>query len=256
MKGRLDVVIPVLNEERRLPQAVPRLVGFLRQHVVDRPFRVVVASNGSTDGTDEIAREMEREYREVRLFSMGERGRGRALRTVWLASDAEIVSYMDVDLSADLAAFPAVIEHIDRGAAIAIGSRHAKSSRVERGWKRDVVSRGYNVVVKLTFGVKFSDAQCGFKAIRTEVARVLLPLVEDNGWFFDTELLILAESLGYPIGEVGLHWVENTDSKVDIAGTAWADLRGLARLRTGGLARAQAAARQADGPGSPAGRTR
>jgi len=246
-RRRLDIVIPVLNEELALPRTIPRLVGFTRQHLTDYEVRILILDNGSTDRTQEVALRLCEAHPRVHFSSIPERGRGGALRAAWLASDADILSYMDVDLSADLEAFPKLLALVERGYVVATGSRHLPESVVERSYQRDFVSRGYNVVVKLLFQTRFSDAQCGFKAITREAAQVLVPLVQDNGWFFDTELLILAEKLGWPIGEVGLHWVEDLDSRVHVLSTATSDLVGLSRLKLGGLRRAVRRARAAVG---------
>jgi putative flippase GtrA len=159
------------------------------------------------------------------------KGRGRALREVWSASDAPVLAYMDVDLSTDLAALlPLVAPLISGHSDVAIGTRLARGARVVRGLKREAISRGYNLLLRGTLAVRFSDAQCGFKAIRKDVAERLLPLVQDSGWFFDTELLVLAQRSGLRIHEVPVDWVDDPDSRVDILSTAIADLRGIVRV--------------------------
>jgi putative flippase GtrA len=142
---------------------------------------------------------------------------------------------MDVDLSTDLAALlPLVAPLLSGHSDVAIGSRLAATARVVRGPKRELISRSYNLLLRTALRARFSDAQCGFKAMRIEAARVLLPRIEDTGWFFDTELLVLAERSGMRIAEVPVDWVDDPDSRVDILATALADLRGIARLvRTG-----------------------
>jgi putative flippase GtrA len=167
----------------------------------------------------------------VELFHLPRKGRCGALQTVWSASDAQVLAYMDVDLSTDLAALlPLVAPLISGHSDLAIGSRLARGSRVTRGAKREVISRCYNLLLRGTLAVRFSDAQCGFKAIRSDVAGRLLPLVEDTGWFFDTELLVLAQRAGLRIHEVPVDWVDDPDSRVDVLATALADIRGIARL--------------------------
>jgi glycosyltransferase involved in cell wall biosynthesis len=228
---RVDVVIPVLNEEAQLAASVATL----RAHLAGCPFeaRVIVADNGSTDATPEIARRLAAAHRDVSHLRLEERGRGRALRRAWLASDADIVSYMDVDLSTDLAAFaPMIVAIAGGGYELAIGSRLAKGAQVTRQWRREVLSRGYNLMIAATFpGRGFSDAQCGFKAITRRLAGELLPLVEDEAWFFDTELLLRAEAAGHRVFEVPVRWIEDPGSTVKIAKTVWEDVKGLARLR-------------------------
>src|SRR5579859_7531430 len=230
---QVDIVVPVRNEERDLAPSGRRLVRYLREAF---PFtaRVTIADNGSTDGTWAIADRLARDFDEVRAVRMELPGRGRALRAIWSQSEAEVLAYMDVDLSTDLnALLPLVAPLLSGHSAVAIGTRLARGSRVIRGPKREVISRGYNLLLRTLMGARFSDAQCGFKAIRRDQARVLLPLTQDNGWFFDTELLVLAERAGLRIHEIPVDWIDDLDSRVDIVATALADLRGMARLGAG-----------------------
>jgi putative flippase GtrA len=226
----LDIVIPVYNEETDLPACVRRLHAHLRDAV---PFsaQLTIVDNASTDGTLAVARRLELELPRVRVMHLPEKGRGRALRAAWTASDAPIVAYMDVDLSTDLAALlPLVAPLISGHSDIAIGSRLNRSSRVIRGPKREIISRCYKQLLHRTLGTRFADAQCGFKAIRSEVAAALMPLVEDNGWFFDTEMLVIAEHSGLRIHEVPVDWIDDANSSVDIWATAVADLKGVLRV--------------------------
>ena len=230
---QVDIVVPVRNEERDLAPSVRRLVRYLREAF---PFtaRVTIADNGSTDGTWAIADRLARDFDEVRAVRMEQPGRGRALRAVWSQSDAEVLAYMDVDLSTDLnALLPLVAPLLSGHSDVAIGTRLARGSRVIRGPKRELISRCYNLLLHACMGARFSDAQCGFKAIRREQARALLPLTQDTGWFFDTELLVLAERAGLRIHEVPVDWIDDLDSRVDVVATALADLRGMVRLGSG-----------------------
>jgi putative flippase GtrA len=225
----LDVVIPVHNEEVTLASSVERV----HRHLSRLPysFRITVADNASTDGTILVAHRLCREYDEVQAVHLTQKGRGRALKEVWSASRSEVLVYMDVDLSTDLnALLPLVAPLLSGHSDLAIGTRLTRGSRTLRGPKRELVSRGYNLLLRGTLHAGFSDAQCGFKAIRADVARELLPLVEDTSWFFDTELLVLAERAGLRIHEVPVDWVDDPDSRVDILRTARDDLRGIARL--------------------------
>jgi glycosyltransferase involved in cell wall biosynthesis len=226
----VEVVVPVYNEERGLRASVARLHAFLASEF---PFswRIVIADNASSDRTLEVARELAERFAGVELMQLRAKGRGRALRAAWLASPARVVCYMDVDLSTDLRALlPLVAPLISGHSDIAIGSRLARSARVVRGPKRELISRSYNLLLRTFLRAHFSDAQCGFKAIRTDVGRRLLPEVVDEGWFFDTELLVLAQRRGLRIHEVPVDWVDDPDSRVDIVRTAIDDLRGVARL--------------------------
>jgi putative flippase GtrA len=233
---QVDIVVPVRNEERDLALSVRRLVSYLREGF---PFtaRVTIADNGSTDGTWAIADRLARDFDEVRAVRIEQPGRGRALRAVWSQSDAEVLAYMDVDLSTDLnALLPLVAPLLSGHSDVAIGTRLARGSRVIRGPKRELISRCYNLLLHACMGARFSDAQCGFKAIRRDQARTLLPLTQDTGWFFDTELLVLAERAGLRIHEIPVDWIDDLDSRVDVVATALADLRGMVRLG-GGFAR-------------------
>jgi glycosyltransferase involved in cell wall biosynthesis/putative flippase GtrA len=226
----LDVVVPVYNEEVDLESSVRRLHSYLSEQL-PYLFRITIADNASTDTTPQIASRLAAELTHVVSVRLTEKGRGRALRAVWSASDAQVLAYCDVDLSTDLAALlPLVAPLISGHSDLAIGNRLSRSSRVVRGAKREFISRSYNLILRGTLAAGFSDAQCGFKAIRADVARLLLPLVEDTGWFFDTELLVLAQRVGLRIHEVPVDWVDDPDSRVDIVATAIADLRGIARL--------------------------
>ena len=228
----LDVVIPVYNEERDLEPSVRRLRAFL-----DRSFpfaaSITIADNASTDATWAIAGRLARDVPAVRAIHLDRKGRGRALKAAWLASPAPVVAYMDVDLSTDLSALlPLVAPLISGHSDIAIGSRLARGARVVRGPKREIVSRCYNLILRTALRLGVRDAQCGFKAIRADVARAILPLVEDDAWFFDTELLVLAQRAGLRVHEVPVDWTDDPDSRVDIVSTATEDLRGVRRMLT------------------------
>jgi glycosyltransferase involved in cell wall biosynthesis len=195
------------------------------------PWRIVIADNASTDATLRIARELARRLENVGSMRLLVKGRGHALRAAWMASDADVVCYMDVDLSTDLRALlPLVAALVSGHSDVAIGTRLAHGSRVVRGRKRELISRSYNHLLRIALRARFSDAQCGFKAVRADVARRLLPLIRDNGWFFDTELLMLAQQHGLRIHEVPVDWTDDPDSRVDIVSTAMGDLQGIARL--------------------------
>jgi putative flippase GtrA len=226
----VEVVVPVYNEEQILEASIRTLRSYLDHRF---PFRtlVTVADNASTDKTWEIATRLSSKLDGVQGVRLAEKGRGRALKAVWEDSAAEVVAYMDVDLSTGLdAMLPLVAPLLSGHSDVAIGSRLATGARVVRGPKREAISRMYNLIIRAGTGNHFTDAQCGFKALRTDAARQLLPLVKDNGWFFDTELLMLAEHNGLRIHEVPVDWVDDPDSRVDVVGTAVGDLKGLWRV--------------------------
>jgi putative flippase GtrA len=226
----LDLVIPVYNEVAGLERAVRAARAFLDTQL-PYPARLTVADNASTDGTLDVARRLADELPGLRVVHLDAKGRGRALHTAWLTSDAQVLAYMDVDLSTDLSALlPLIAPLVSGHSHLAIGTRLSRTSRVVRGPSREVISRGYNLLLRGTLAARFSDAQCGFKAIRADAARALLPLVSDTGWFFDTELLVLAERAGLRIHEVPVDWVDDPDSRVEILATVLTDLRGIARL--------------------------
>jgi len=234
----VDIVVPVYNEEAALEQSIRRLHRFLSESF---PFawRIVIADNASTDGTPAIARSLRGKLRGIEYLRLERKGRGRALRAAWSRSEARVVAYMDVDLSTDLRALlPLVAPLLSGHSDVAIGSRLAHGARVVRGPKRELISRGYNRLLRTTLRARFSDAQCGFKAVRRDALDGLLADVRDDAWFFDTELLVLAQRRGLRIHEVPVDWVDDPDSRVDIVRTAIEDLKGIARLAlTGPVAR-------------------
>ena len=226
----IDIVVPVLNEEKILQKSITTLDEYMAKHLPYR-YQITIADNGSQDKTPEIAKNLAEKHQSVRVVSLAERGRGRALKQVWQNSSADILAYMDVDLSTSLDDFLPMIQPLLAGeAGVAIGSRLMKDSRTSRGVKREFISRCYNNIIKWTSGTKFSDAQCGFKAIRRDVAAKFLPKIRDNEWFFDTELLIKTERASVPIHEQPVTWIEDTDSRVKIVKTAVDDLKGLYRV--------------------------
>jgi len=229
----VDIVIPVYNEVDDLARGVERLHEYVR---IELPFscRITIADNASTDGTTRVAADLATALEDVRVVRLPLKGRGRALRAVWESSPAPVLAYMDVDISTDLAALlPLLAPLLSGHSDVAIGTRLAHSAHVVRWSKRELISRAYNGLLHVALGTRFSDAQCGFKAIRRDCATRLLPLVKDEAWFFDTELLVLAERAGLRIHEVPVDWVDDLDSRVDIVPTAVADLRGVARLAWG-----------------------
>ncbi len=230
---KVDVVVPVYNEERALPESIPVLRAFLAGDAFPYEWRIVIADNASVDGTPDVSRRLEHQFPgEVVYVRIEQKGRGRALKQTWGESPMDIVSYMDVDLSTGIEAFPLLVSAIaEDGYDLAVGSRLLPSSKVERSLKRRVLTRGYSVIIKAMVWTRFSDAQCGFKAVRADLARRLMPHIEDNNWFFDTEMLVLAEKAGYRIKDVPVAWVEDVDTRVNVPKTVAEDLRGLARMR-------------------------
>ena len=226
----VEIVVPVFNEAATLDDSIATLHNYLTERF---PFswRITIVDNASTDGTWLQAARLARDTAGVDARHLDRKGRGLALRAAWMASDAAVVAYMDVDLSTDLdALLPLVAPLVSGHSDIAIGSRLSRGSSVTRGPKRELISRSYNSILRGAFATRVHDAQCGFKALRADIARRLLPLVEDDGWFFDTELLLLAERNGLRIHEVPVDWVDDPDSRVHVTRTAIDDLRGIARM--------------------------
>ncbi len=242
MPPTVEIVIPVLNEEHSLPKCIDTLVEFTSLQP-DYEWKITVADNGSTDRTPQVIAELGEKYSNVGTIRLEERGRGRALKKAWLASEADVRCYMDVDLSTDLKSLPDLVAAIaHEGYEISTGSRLIKGSEViGRKLIREITSRGYNLLIRLMFWPPFHDAQCGFKAVSPRAAENLMPLIKDNAWFMDTEMLLLAQATGYRIKEVPVRWIDDPDTRVKIASTIWEDVKGLLRLRFRGRPRPGAA---------------
>ncbi len=227
----VEVVIPVYNEEHVLAASVLALHEHMAREF-NFPFRITIADNASVDATPAIARSLADRLEQVHSLRLERKGRGHALRAAWSASEADVLAYMDVDLSTDLSALGDLLAPLLEGRAdVTIGSRLAPGAEVTRGLRREVISRSYNILLRASLGLGISDAQCGFKAIRREVLTPLLDLVQDDSWFFDTELLYHARRSRLAIHEVPVRWVEDTDSRVQILATVREDLQGIHRLR-------------------------
>jgi glycosyltransferase involved in cell wall biosynthesis len=231
-RARVDVVIPVYNEVKVLEQSAMTTLALFDQNP-QYDWRLVIADNGSNDGTSDLARSLQARDPRVKALVLEVKGRGLALREAWLSSDAEVVSYMDVDLSTDLKHLPELIAMVaERGCDVAIGSRLARGSKTDRQLKREITSRGYVALIRMTFPrLRITDAQCGFKALSRRAVETVVPHIENRMWFFDTEMLILAHQAKLKICELPVRWVEDTDTKVKIVSTALEDIRGLARMR-------------------------
>lgn len=231
-KTSLSVVIPVYNEEIDLSRNIPVLQKHLKENFSGYDWEIVIADNGpSKDKTAKVGRALQKKYFGVKYILVPRPGRGGALKEVWLKSKADILAYMDVDLSSDLQYFSKLVKALEKGADIAIGSRLAKGAKVYgRVPLREVMSRGYNLLIKIFFWTSFNDAQCGFKVITRTAAQKLLPVIQDKAWFFDSEVLIVGERSGLKITEVPIVWRDDPRSTVKVAKTATGDLKGLWRL--------------------------
>jgi glycosyltransferase involved in cell wall biosynthesis len=226
-----EIVIPVYNEEEQVEQSVLKLCNYLEQNFHGESWNVTVADNASTDKTPLIMQRVKNDNPKIKYLRLEKKGRGFALKTAWNKSDAKIVAYMDVDLSTHIKHIPELINSLkNHDFSISIGSRLLSKSKIKRSLKREIISRIYNLIVKIIHQVKFSDAQCGFKAVKREVFQKLSPLIKNNEWFFDSEMLIISEKLGYKIYEIPVEWNEDMGSTVKIVPTAIEDLKGLWRL--------------------------
>ena len=234
MAATVDISIPVYNEEDVLPCTIASLTEFLDSNL-SNPWQVTIADNASTDSTQAVSEMLARQHPGINYLRIPQKGRGRALRTAWLDSVADIVSYMDADLSTDLSHFPQLIAALESGSHIAVGSRLSKDSQVIRGFKREFISRGYNLLINSMFFTGLPDAQCGFKALTRATAEAIVPSIKNNNWFFDTEMLVIAAKRGFNIASVPVKWTDDPTSTVNVVSTAQEDLKGLLRLRFGGV---------------------
>jgi glycosyltransferase involved in cell wall biosynthesis len=229
---KLDVIIPCLNEEKVLEQSTITLKNFLKENMPEYDSTITIVDNGSKDATLEIAKRLSEQHENVRAMRLEKRGRGRALKKSWSESDADIVSYMDVDLSTDLKAFPHLVNSIaNENFHLATGTRLTRDSETKRCFKREFTSRVYNILIKLILNTKYSDAQCGFKAMDKKTFQKLLPHLKDNEWFLDTEMMTIAEKTGHKIYEVPVLWIEDMDSRVNVIDTAVKYIRDLIKIR-------------------------
>ncbi len=231
-KTKVDVVVPVYNEEKDLQRNIIKLYQFLEKDFSEFNWQIVIADNASTDNTLKLAKKLSQKFPQILTLHLDKKGRGRALKKAWIISQADIVSYMDLDLSSDLRFFPKLIKPlVEKKANIAIGSRLKKGAQVTgRPLLREITSRSYNLIIKLMFFNHFQDAQCGFKALTQKAVKKILPHVKNNNWFFDTEMLLIGEKLGFKIFELPIKWKDDPSSTVKVLKTASEDIKGLIRL--------------------------
>lgn len=231
-KYSVEIVIPVYNEEKELEKSIFTLADFCQKNLSLYEWHITIADNASTDNTPVIGATLSKKNPHVSLFRLEQKGRGRAVKRVWSEARVDFCVYMDLDLSTDLKHLPRIVKALEDGYDIAIGSRLVKGAKVEgRTWLRELTSRALNFVfIQFFFHTHFSDAQCGFKAVTRKVVDELIPYIRDNGWFFDGELLILAEKSGYKIYEEPVHWIDNPGSTVRLVSTIWGDIQVMTRL--------------------------
>lgn len=231
-KKTVEITIPVYNEQQELKKNITHLAKFCEKNLNEYNWHITIADNASTDTTPTIASALSKQNQHMHLFRLEQKGRGRAIKVVWSQSNADYYVYMDLDLSTDLLHLPKILNALEKGNDIAIGSRLKKGARVEgRTVIREITSRALNFFfIQLFFHTHFTDAQCGFKAVTKRVVLDLLPRIEDNGWFFDGELLIIGEKMGYKIYEEPVHWIDNPGSTVQLLSTITGDVKTMIRL--------------------------
>jgi glycosyltransferase involved in cell wall biosynthesis len=229
-RALVDVLLPVYNEEHVLEKSVTSLRDFLEKNCQNVDWIISIGDNASTDRTLGVAKDLEKQFKDVRVFHLDQKGRGRMVKYAWMESEADVLTYMDIDLSTDLNAFPPMVQAIIDGYDICIGSRQYKGADVERSLRREIISRGYIWVLKILLGFPYTDAQCGFKAVSKKTVNDLFHLIKDDEWFFDTELLYIAYKEGYTVKELPVRWIEDRDSRVKILRTAWLDIKGVFRM--------------------------
>jgi glycosyltransferase involved in cell wall biosynthesis len=231
-KKSVEITIPVYNEEKELEKHIAILYGFCDKNLKSYDWHITIADNASTDKTSLIASALQKKFPQVSNFRLEQKGRGRAVKKAWIQSGRDLCVYMDLDLSTDLIHLPKLLSALQNGYDIAIGSRLARGAKVEgRTFMRELTSRALNFFfIQFFFHTHFTDAQCGFKGITKKAASDLIPKVEDNGWFFDGELLIIAEKRGYKIYEEPVHWVDNPGSTVRLISTISGDIKTMVRL--------------------------
>ena len=230
-KLSVEITMPVYNEEAELEKHITKLHRFCTKNLNEYDWHITIADNNSIDNTNTIGKKLETAYNGINIFRLPEKGRGRAVKAVWVKSNADICCYMDIDLSTNLSHIPQLISSVKNGSDITIGSRlRSRSKVINRSFKRELISRSYNLLIKVLFQTKFSDAQCGFKAVNRKVVHNLIPIIQDNEWFTDSELLIIGEKAGYIISEIPVVWQDDPGSTVRVLPTALGDLKGLYRL--------------------------
>lgn len=227
----INITIPVFNEEEILHENILKIYNFLKEHISD-PWFIVIANNGSTDKTELIAKELIKHNMGIRLLYIEKPGKGEAIKQGWQKFEADIYCFMDADLATDLKDLPNLISQVKNGYDIAIGSRYVKGAQVKRTIFRKIFSFVYRILVKLMFNSLIKDFPCGFKAINKKVLEKIVPKIKDNAWFFDSELLILAEKEKFKIKEIPVSWHDpERQSKVKVLNTARAYVRKLFELK-------------------------
>lgn len=231
-KKSVEITVPVYNEEKELAKNILTLLHFCEKNLKNYDWHITIADNASNDNTPIIGATLAKNTTKISLFRLEQKGRGRAVKRVWSQSGSDFCVYMDLDLSTDLVHLPKILEVLQNGYDIAIGSRLARGAKVEgRTVLREFTSRVLNFFfIRLFFQTHFTDAQCGFKGITKKAVNELIPHIKDNDWFFDGEMLIVGEKSGYKIYEIPVHWIDNPGSTVRLLSTIRNDIEAMVRL--------------------------
>lgn len=205
----IDVLLPIYNEEKILDANIRLLFGYCQHHLAG-DWQLMLIINGSVDQSLTIAENLAQEFEQIKIINLPTGGKGQALKTGLQYSTAEVAVYMDIDLAVALSALPPLISLVaENKGALAIGSRLLPASQTERSWLRNYSSKLYNWLANTLLRCQISDWQCGFKAMNLDVRQAVVPLIQDNYWFFDTELIALAQKNNLRIAELPVSWSEN-----------------------------------------------
>ena len=225
---RIEITIPTYNEGKIIEKNIDKLFNFLDNSKLD--YNVTIANNASKDNTLIIAKKLARKYKKLIVYHTDKPGRGNALKEVWKKSKADILCYMDADLSTDLPHLNSMVELFPKY-DIVLGNRLSKYSRTNRRIYRTLLSKGYNKIAKYILRIKTNDLQCGFKGIKKKVFMDIVNYTSDDNWFFDSQLIVWGEKKGYKIAEIPIKWIERKASKVKIRSTVTNYLKNLWKLR-------------------------
>jgi len=230
------VVLPARNEELIIRDNVLRLYEYMQGAFPNDDWKIVVSDNNSSDRTAEIVKELAEKHARIEYLLVTVVGKGAAVKNAWEKYSSDVYMFMDSDLATDIHGIPMLVEPLRLETSdIACGSRFLRESAVERSLIRRVTSFGYRLVVKLLLSIKVRDLPCGFKAINEKAKKALLSKIESDGWFFDSELIILGEKLGLRVQEIPVRWREPIEtgrkSKVKIISLSIEYVKEVVKIR-------------------------